>query len=80
MSLVRLFEDSDVEIIPVAEYELMDDMQADCEGKESGRSSCLDIGGSLTRPNAEMESGAWNQGCHYKFRGPLDVEEDIGPE
>jgi len=45
MRFLRLIKETDMEIIPVAEYEDMDDIEADCEESEKRRGRVLDVYG-----------------------------------
>ncbi len=78
MRFLRLIKETDMEIIPVAEYEDMDDIEADCEEWEKRRGRVLDVGGGLMKLKAELVCGAGDQGRYYKFQGPFDLGRDLG--
>lgn len=62
MRFLHLIEEAYLEIIQVAEAEDgdMDDIEADCEERESGRGRVFDVGGGLMRLEAELACGAGN--------------------
>lgn len=80
MRFLRLINDTDMDIIQVAEAEGddIDDLELYCEEWGTRRGKVFDVGGGLTKLKAELECGAGNQGRYYKFQGPLDLERDLG--
>jgi hypothetical protein len=72
MKLLQLCEKNDAEIIPVADSE-----EANYEQADRRNGTIIDMGGSLTKLKAELESGAGEQGKYYKFQGPFDLESDL---
>ena len=75
ISLLRLFNKTGVAIIQVASEE-----QADYLNECEGDSVMLDIGGGLTRLKDKLESGAEDQDRYEEFKGPFDLEADLGSE
>ena len=80
MRLLRLINETDMDIIQVAEAEDgdMDDIEADCEERKTRKGRVFDVGGGLMKLKAELECGAGNQGRYHNFQGPFDLEKDVG--
>lgn len=78
MRLLPLFEKAGMEIIPVPECEAMDYVEDDCEESENTRGRVIDVGGDLTKLNAEIVGGIEGLGGYCRFRGPFDLETELG--
>lgn len=72
--LLRMVKDKDVTIVPVANEEEAKNLSDACDQG----TYFFDIGGGLRELKNQLDAGAVHEAQQVQFRGPYDLEHDIG--